>query len=358
MANDRQGVADGTLPKRKRGHVMDRKATTALLALALSAGTSRDGWAWGATGHEWISGIAIERLPDSLPAFVRTTEAAAEIAVMGRELDRSKGAGKTHDAERDPGHWLSLADDGSVVGVLPLAELPQTREDYDTKLRARGFTQYRAGYLPYAIVDGWQQIAKDFAYWRAASKGTETAATPEERAWFEADRRLREKLTLRDIGVWSHYAADAAQPMHVSVHFSGWGNFPNPNGYSDKDFHPYFEGEFIKTNVVRAEVAAEVGPYRACDCSIEARTQALLLASLAEVGPLYALERDGGLKPGDRRGIVFATARLAAGASAVRDMIVDAWRQSADTPVGYPMVNLHDIESGKVRVTRDLFGKD
>ena len=231
-------------------------------------------------------------------------------------------------------------------------------EDYDTLLRAKGFTQYRAGYLPYAIVDGWQQIAKDFAYWRAASKGAETAATPEERAWFEADRRLREKLTLRDIGVWSHYAADAAQPMHVSVHFSGWGNFPNPNGYSDKDFHAYFEGEFVKSNVVRAEVAAEVGPYRACDCSIEARTQALLLASLAEVGPLYALERDGGLKPGDRRGIAFATARLAAGATAVRDMIVDAWRQSADTPVGYPMVNLRDIESGKVQVTRDLFGKD
>ena len=337
---------------------MNRKATTALVVLALGTGTSREAWAWGATGHEWISGIAIEKLPDRLPDFVRTTEAAAEIAVMGRELDRSKGTGKTHDAERDPGHWLSLADDGSVVGVLPLAELPQTREDYDTLLRTRGFTQYRAGYLPYAIVDGWQQIAKDFAYWRAASKGAETAATLEERAWFEADRRLREKLTLRDIGVWSHYAADAAQPMHVSVHFSGWGNFPNPNGYSDKDFHPYFEGEFIKTNVVRAEVAAEVGPYRACDCSIEARTQALLLASLAEVGPLYALERDGGLKPGDRRGIVFATVRLAAGASAVRDMIVDAWRQSADTPVGYPMVNLRDIESGKVRVTRDLFGKD
>jgi hypothetical protein len=337
---------------------MKRKAATALLALALVVGAGREAWAWGATGHEWISGIAIERLPDSLPDFVRTTEAAAEIAVMGRELDRSKGTGKTHDAERDPAHWISLADDGSVVGVLPLAELPQTREDYDTLLRAKGFTQYRAGYLPYAIVDGWQQIAKDFAYWRAASKGAETAATPEERAWFEADRRLREKLTLRDIGVWSHYAADAAQPMHVSVHFSGWGNFPNPNGYSDKDFHAYFEGEFVKSNVVRAEVAAEVGPYRACDCSIEARTQALLLASLAEVGPLYALERDGGLKPGDRRGISFATARLAFGATVVRDMIVDAWRQSADTPVGYPMVNLRDIESGKVPVTRDLFGKD
>jgi hypothetical protein len=109
---------------------------------------------------------------------------------------------------------------------------------------------------------------------------------------------------------------------------------------------------------VRAEVAAQVGPYRACNCSIEERTRALLLASLAEVGPLYALEKDGGLKPGDPRGIAFATARLAAGATAVRDMIVEAWQQSADTPVGYPMVNLRDIESGKVKVTRDLFGAD
>jgi hypothetical protein len=28
------------------------------------------------------------------------------------------------------------------------------------------------------------------------------------------------------------------------------------------------------------------------------------------------------------------------------------------TPVGYPMVNVRDIESGKVRVTRELFGVD
>src|SRR5258708_8836338 len=72
-------------------------------------------WAWGAIGHEYISGIAIEQLPDSVPAFVRTPEAAAEIAVMGRELDRSKGAGQTHDKERDPGHYVDLADDGSIM---------------------------------------------------------------------------------------------------------------------------------------------------------------------------------------------------------------------------------------------------
>jgi len=187
-----------------------------ILALVLvAAGWPGQALAWGATGHEWISGIAIEKLPDDAPAFVRSPEAISEIALMGRELDRSKGAGETHDKERDPGHYVDLTDDGKVMGIVPLDKLPVTREAYDTWLRAGGSTQYRAGYLPYSMVDGWQQLVKDFAYWRAAVKGAETAATPEERAWFEADRQLREKLTLRDIGIWSHYVGDASQPLHV-----------------------------------------------------------------------------------------------------------------------------------------------
>ncbi len=115
---------------------------------------------------------------------------------------------------------------------------------------------------------------------------------------------------------------------------------------------------FDSRNLARSAVAAEVGPHRSCCRSIDEETRALLLASLAQVGPLYALEKEGGFKRGDERGVAFATKRLAAGAAAVRDMIVAAWLDSANTPVGYPMVNVRDIESGKVRATRELFGAD
>jgi len=37
---------------------------------------------------------------------------------------------------------------------------------------------------------------------------------------------------------------------------------------------------------------------------------------------------------------------------------VDAWRDSAQPPVGYLMVNVRDIESGQGARTRDLFGAD
>ncbi len=327
-----------------------------LLALALAPGHAL---AWGATGHEWITGIAIEKLPDDVPAFVRAPETLPELAAMGREVDRSRGAGETHDKERDPGHYINLTDDARAMDVVPLDQLPVTREAYDTALRKAGWTQYKAGYLPYAIIDGWQQLRKDFAYWRTDVKGAETASSPEERAWFEADRRLREKLALRDIGVWSHYVADGSQPLHVTVHFNGWGYLPSPQGYTNSNhIHAYFEGEFVRRNVTRDAVAAAVMPWQDCRCSIQEKTQALLRLTLSNVVPLYEIEKAGGFKAHDQRGIDFATARLATGAQFTRDMIYDAWRTSADAMVGYPMVNVRDIESEKVRATRELLGAD
>jgi len=60
---------------------------------------------------------------------------------------------------------------------------------------------------------------------------------------------------------------------------------------------------------------------------------------------------------GNPQGIALAAARLAAGSTALGNLIVDAWLDSANTPVGYPMVNVRDIENGKVPVTRALFGR-
>lgn len=314
--------------------------------------------AWGATGHEWVSGIAAELLPEELPAFLRLPEVAPEIAVLGRELDRSKGAGETHDRERDPGHYIDLDDAGLALGTVPLDRLPATREQYDTQLRARGHTQYEAGYLPYAMVDGFQQLRKDFAYWRAAVLGAETAASPEERAEFEADRRLREKLIVHDIGIWSHYVGDASQPLHVTIHYNGWTGQPNPAGYTTDKIHAHVEGAFVAKNLARAAVKARVVPYADCTCTVQERTRTLIARSLAQVVPLYALHKDGGFRAGDPRGIAFDTDRLAAGAQALRDLVVDAWRASADAAVGYPMVNLRDLASGKAKATRLLMRPD
>ena len=78
----------------------------------------------------------------------------------------------------------------------------------------------------------------------------------------------------------------------------------------------------------------------------------------AAVQPLYELDLKGAFADGNEAGSAFATARLADSASVLRDMIVDAWRASADTEVGYPMISVRDIEAGRHILNRDDFGRD
>src|SRR5665213_1621298 len=154
--------------------------------------------AWGATGHRIINNTAARSLPDSVPDFVRTPAAIAEITTLGPEPDRLKGAGKTWYGDLDPGHYLDLDDDGTIAGVLPLAQLPPTREAYDTALRKGRVVngdapdEYSIGYVPYSIVEGYEQVAKDFAIWRVDAYGEKHAATGADRAFFAAARRLPE----------------------------------------------------------------------------------------------------------------------------------------------------------------------
>ena len=338
--------------------MLKRPWCTLLIVALLGSVAPHEASAWGATGHRLVSEIGVAHLPSEVPAFLRSPDARAMVRELGAELDRSKGAGRMHDAERDPGHYVILNGQASVMGIIPLDALPVTREEYDAALRAHGKTQYTAGYLPYSIVDGWQQLRKDFGLWRASVVGAASAVDAADRAWFEADRKLREALILRDIGVWSHYVGDASQPLHVSIHRIGWSG-PNPKGYSTaREIHADFEGEFVKRFVPADRVTALVRPYLDCACSVEERARRHLRASHAMVERLYELEAAGAFKSADAAGVAFAAERLAAGASELRDMIVDAWRASADATVGYPPVSVRDIESKVLVPAKAMFVGD
>jgi hypothetical protein len=330
-----------------------RLSIAALLAAAPSAA-----FAWGASGHRMIGEIAVEGLPPDAPAFLRTPEAASAAGELSREPDRSKGAGKVHDADRDPGHFLDLADDGTVLGGPRLEALPPTREDYETALRAAGVDSWKAGYLPYSIVDRWQQLTHDFAYWRVLTAAETNSAWAAHRDWYAADRRRREAQILEDIGQLSHFVGDGSQPLHVTIHFNGWGPWPNPNGYTQAKVHAPFEGELVHATVTPAEVVRRLSPVRLCHCAIEQRTADYLAGTNRLVGPFYELEKAGGLAPGDPRGPAFAAAQLARGASELRDQIVEAWLASADEAVGWKPVSPADVAAGKVDPFPALYGTD
>ncbi len=339
-----------------------KRTAAALLVLAIAA-TPAPAFAWGARTHELISGLAVDGLSSDVPRFLKSKTARAQIALLGREPDRWRGSGRTHSAERDSAHYVDIHDDGKIGTIYTLDTLPLARWEYDKAINAAG-AKY-PGYLPYAMIDGWQQVVKDFAYWRASTIASKNAKTRADREWFKAEAKLREMLLIRDIGVWSHYVADAAQPQHVSEHSNGWDAYPDPMTYPPPGMpkeiygvHALYDGPFTRDTLTEAAVKAAMPPYRDCDCGIEKRVPAFIAATWSQVTRLYEFVAAGALRDRTPEAVAFTTARAAAGAAEIRDGIEDAWKASATATVGYPNISVADVISGKVILTREMYGSD
>jgi hypothetical protein len=324
-----------------------------MLALALTAApaTAR---AWGTTGHRIIGEVAMQSLPDDVPLFLTTPGAVATIAQLGTEMDRVKGAGYSFDRDEDPAHYIDVGDDRRVAGVVSLSALPSDMEAYAAALRTGGSDPYKAGYLPYAIADGWQVLRKDFAYWRAFDYLARKAASESDRTAFTNERILREQIVIYQLGIWAHFVGDGSQPLHVSVH------------YNDRGIHAPFEGAFVRAHVTAAAVAKLVpaGGPRSPEQAIDERDLLeeiglYLRASNDEEPQLYAIAKRGGFTThATPEAIAFATARVADGARELRDLVVLAWDDSIHESVGYPQMRVTDILSGKIQPTPTDFGRD
>jgi len=339
--------------------VRQHRPLVALAALVLGASWAGQALAWEDVGHRWIGQLGIATLPATLPAFLRAPQTVLDIGELSREPDRSRGAGRTHDQDRDPGHFLDADENLKVLGGPEVAHLPLTRAEYEKAMQAVNQDSWKGGYLPYNIIEGWQQIVKDFAYWRADAAGEKAATNPAHKAWLMQDRIRREKLLVLDIGYWSHFVGDASQPLHMTYHYNGWGPGPNPNGFTLERIHGPIEGAFVNHNIKFDAVKGAMRPLADCGaCNINDMIGAYLVYQAQYVNPLYQLEKEGGFKDGDPRGIAFITARLSEGAAELRDLVTDAWNASGKMTVGYPGMSAADVEAGKAGDAYDLlFGK-
>ena len=334
------------------------RRSLALLVLAAFAFAPLRVGAWGEKGHEIINDLAAANLPAELPAFTRTQAARRELRYLGPEMDRLKGSGRSWDADRDPGHYLDIDDNGKIAGVVSLAHLPASMPAYETALLAARTTPYRVGFLPYTIADGWEQLRTDFALWRVDRYEEQHATTKQSRARAAAHARLRATLTLRDIGVWGHFVADGSQPLHVTTHFNGWGSGPNPQHFPQlRGIHSQFESAFVDRYENEAAVQRDIPAYVALDPQHRI-SQARLLAIVgrylrgtnAAVVPLYRIAAAGGFASGSAQARAFTAAQLARGATMLRNLIAYAWEDSLNEKVGYPAVSVRAVLAGRARM--------
>ena len=194
--------------------------------------------------------------------------------------------------------------------------------------------------------------------WKALKFAAVNPAWKAHRDFFTADRKRREAQILIDIGMLSHFVGDGSQPLHVSLHYNGWGDYPNPSGYTTARIHSPFESELVRTSVTAAMVAANMAPARAFPGTIEQRVADYLAATGRQVIPLYDLEKAGGLKARDPRGPAFAAELIAVGASELRDLIVLAWHASDSQTIGWRPIPLADVLAGRTDPYAVLYGID
>jgi hypothetical protein len=302
--------------------------------------------AWGPDGHRMIGELAMAHLPDDMPAFLRTPDAAQLVGYLSPEADRERGAGPIFDAEHSPAHFVDVADDLTIGGV-PLNALPPTREAFDSALRAAGTDEYKTGYLPLSIADGFELVVKDFAYWRVDQAGQKFAKNDTERAWYARDAALREAIVLHDIGIWSHFVGDGSQPMHASVHYDGWGDFPNPDGFTQDKVHIPFENQYVHDNMTKADVEVAMPALSLRADEILACAETYLAGTQALAVPFYRLQKSGAFDKHTQEGPIFAATQIARGAGELRDLVAKAWADSEKQSVGYPPMSIRDVESGK-----------
>jgi hypothetical protein len=312
--------------------IMARRCLAALLltVLPVSAG------AWGLRGHEMIDRAAMQSLPTNVPSFLRSQAAVDEIVALGPEEDRLKGAGESWDRDNDPGHFLDVGDDMTVARIVRLNALPPNMEAYTQALETVGSNPYRAGYLPYSIIDGFERLRMDFALWRVDRSAPQ--------------RALREALILRDIGDWSHFVGDGSQPLHVTVHYDGWGRYPNPEHFTRKHIHAFFEstfaGRYAKESAVRNLMGVDRMPVPTALLSqsqIDRMFGAYLADTNRNVVPLYRLYAQGAFARGTPAAVRFTDLQLARGAAMLRDAIVLAWEDSINESVGHPAVPVRTL---------------
>ena len=283
-------------------------------ALVLNLFVAQVAFAWGGDGHRIINRLAVTTLPADVPAFLRSEAAINEIEYLGPEPDRwrSRAEPELSNAQA-PEHFLDL-EPADALGPLP-----HNRLDFEASVFAHGERPDKIGLQPWETLEVWQRLKAALREYRKLSTAKQDTRPVEQAAIFYA-------------GWLGHYVGDGSQPLHTTINYDGWTMKENPNGYgAGHGIHSRFETAFVSTNVTAADVEKKMTAPKAISGDIFDSYVAYLRHTATQIDAVYAFDKQGAFeKAGTPESRAFATERVAAGASELRDLIYTAWLESAN----------------------------
>jgi len=280
-----------------------RAATVAIIILFAGIAPAV---AWDEDGHVLITSLAVSKLPETMPNWLKDPEVVARLRYLSAEPDRWRGQhSPVVDHFNNPDHYI----DEELLHIydLSLKTLPPMRRQftdamateralhpdkfkpYDPKEDA-SYTRLSPGMLPYRIVELQWKIAADWTTLKTYEKHRDLVTD-------EMIRNARENV-IYDMGVVSHFVGDGSQPLHVTEHHHGWVG-DNPKGYSrEHEIHQYIDGGIIDYHRITFEsLAAQARPPKKISKDDYWRDILDYLDKTYQtVEPLYILEKSGDLK--------------------------------------------------------------
>jgi hypothetical protein len=276
--------------------------------------------AWGNEGHTYINRVAAEKIPATMPRFLR--RAVVEIAYLGPEPDRWRSPSEfALKNAQEPDHFIDLER------VSWLDPLPQGRYEFYRKLyekrAATPSTDHPDDYLPehvglqpYITMEVYGRLKAAFREYRQREAAHQPTLAVQQAIIFYA-------------GWLGHYVGDGSQPLHTTIQYNGWVG-ENPNGYTtEHKIHAQFETAYVAANITAKDFEGLVkAPQRLENPFTD--YVAYLRQSNVLVENVYALEKAGGFTAkGSPAAFDFTTHRLAAASQMLLDLWYTAWLESA-----------------------------
>jgi hypothetical protein len=302
--------------------------------------------AWGVRGHTVANLAAVERTSPNGPAFLIPLK--AYIGHLGTIPDTWRSASEP---------FLRISEDANhswyTEGFSFIPEPPRSRTEfilrvYDQYLRVSKSDPDRAkllnirytGLQAYSIIEGYERMKAGMRLYRQVSDSGSNPFSGISSIYKQISPLYNDAGQVRQMlahdvafymGWLGHYVADAAMPLHDSIHHDGWSG-ENPKGYTrDPEIHGRFESHFVDLigtsesdllKYVPAEARYLDDPWQATlDYSLDSRNF---------VQDVYRLDLRGAFADkNDEEARQFTYKRLAAGAAFLRDLARTAWIESA-----------------------------
>jgi hypothetical protein len=324
---------------------------------------------WDERGHRLVVEKALATLPpgSGLPGFLFEQPTKQMLINFSMAPDLLRGAG-SRDWLHGAAHHILLNDKGRAGDCSPFAPEAETLGGWQDCLTRAGQNVFHVGYLPIAIREGYEKLVRGFAYWRVMTAIMESPDAPDDmkQAASQACEMWRTQI-ISDLGNWSHFVGDAAVPLHVSTRIGGWEEKDNPRAFAIGGIHRKFEGLAVDRLIKSDEIVESfMQPYRPGQGPVGKVIEEYILASHALVRPLYELDKRrafdaGGPEDAVEEGRVFIAKRIAAGAMALRGLMMQAWAESLTVSVGYggeygPIIPVEQLVAEPLRTPSTVLG--